>query len=225
MMAGVPGGCQDRDAPCSADNEDRREENRQSLSPWSLDRFGHSRSSRLFVFAVGPRMKPIVAFYDEISSIHIQWPDVLNSTRGPTNFDLVHFFGRADTHKQTRIGCRQVAAAAFSMADYSTIAHLDGHPRANCIPIAFGPLKLQPQPMIRRLRIVVQEHGVFAAIVDRQVHIAIIVVVATCQAASYVMLLKIIPNHFGNVLKSSSAVIEVQLGLLPKSIVGIIVLI
>ena len=108
--------------------------------------------------------------------------------------------------------------------DFS-IAELDGHPGANGVPIALGSLQLQPYPMIRRLGFVVQENGRLAAIVERQIHVPIIIVIATRHASADVPLLKIGAGDFGNMLKTSPAVVEKKLGLLAKPIVRIAVLI
>src|SRR4029077_13723716 len=96
----------------------------------------------------GSRLGLAVPFDNPIAMIRRQWPEALNETRGPADFDLVHLPSIAQADQQPRIGGREIAAASFAMADQLPVADLKSHLRTHRVAIALGPLQLQAQPMI-----------------------------------------------------------------------------
>src|SRR5229473_300021 len=106
-----------------------------------------------------------------------------------------------------------------------SIADLNCHSGADRISIALGPLQLQPYPMIRRLGFVMQEDRRLPAIVERQIHVSVIIVIAGGQSSADMPLLKIRAGHSGDVLEATPSVVEKKLRLLTKRIVRIAVFI
>src|SRR5260370_38097263 len=79
--------------------------------------------------------------------------------------------------------------------------------------------------MIRLLAFVMQEDRRLPAIVERQIHVSVIIVIAGGQSSADMPLLKIRAGHSGDVLEATPAVVEKKLRLLTKRIVRIAVLI
>src|SRR5262249_41160762 len=73
----------------------------------------------------------------------------------------------------------------------------------------------------RRRGFVVQEHGWLAAVVEGQVHAAVVVVVAGRKTASDMPLLKVSAGKRRNILKSPAAIVQINLSALSKEVVGI----
>src|SRR5262245_58662923 len=93
------------------------------------------------------------------------------------------------------------------------------------IPIAFRTLELEPKPMKRGSRLIVQENRGLAAVVDRQIHAAVVIVVATSKSSAYVRFAKIGTGQGRDLAKPAPSVIQKQLCSLAKRDVGISLLV
>src|SRR5579884_1631449 len=165
------------------------------------------------------------AFHQSVTPAGFERAIAVHSARRPTNFYVVHSTGLADTHERTRIGCRAVAAATLAEADQPAVADGHCHTGPDSVPVTLCTLQFQTDPVVGRARLVVKQHRGFAAIVDGEVHSAIVVIVTRRQTPANVALLKIRTRDPRNVLEVSPPVVEVELGRLAKGVVGVTILI
>src|SRR5262249_32594398 len=91
--------------------------------------------------------------------------------------------------------------------------------------VALGPPQLQTQPMIRRLGFIVQQQGRFAAVVEGDVHVAIIIVIATGEASANVRLTEVGSGARRQVAEAAAAIVAKEVRPWAETHVGVPLLI
>ena len=106
---------------------------------------------------------------------------------GQRSVSLIHLAFGADADQEAGVVGRLEAVTALALAEDRPAADFDLDAGADGVAVAPGPLELEADPVVVRLRVVAEQGGGGVLVVDDDVDVAVVVDVAERRAAADVL--------------------------------------